>query len=50
MNKEETKKEPTRVNLFLDPELVKRAKKRAIDDNISLSQLINNLIKENCPE
>jgi hypothetical protein len=39
-----------RVNLFLDPILVKKAKMLAVDSNISLSALIEEALKDKIPK
>ncbi|MFH0863854.1 MAG: hypothetical protein V1858_02115 [Candidatus Gottesmanbacteria bacterium] len=39
-----------RVNLFLDPEMVKRAKIQAVKERLPLSKLIDKIIKKHCPE
>ena len=45
MEKKESKTQQ-RVNLFLNPILVKKAKIQALKKGISLSQLIDNLVRE----
>ena len=43
-------KDKQRVNLFLDPILVKKAKMWAVSNNVSLSALIEDAIKDKLPK
>jgi hypothetical protein len=38
---EQQEKQPKRVNLFLDPAVVLQAKKQALDEELSLSKLVD---------
>jgi hypothetical protein len=46
MNKSINNKGMQRINLFIDPELVKRAKIYGIKNRISVSKIIQNLIED----
>jgi hypothetical protein len=46
MTDERNKKQ--RVNLFLDPEIVKKAKIQAVEENATLSQVVEIALKKYC--
>lgn len=43
-----TTEEKQRVNLFLDPEIVKKAKIQAVEENATLSQIVEIALKKYC--